>query len=83
MIQKDRLEEAGDILRRLNIQQNDHQVDRDIAEIKQALVLEAHGWFDLFKIDAIKSRRRVLAVSVNIMQNFSGSRPISYNTTYM
>lgn len=86
-MQHDRDDEAALILGKLNIHSDAAEVATDIAEIKEAIALEEHAqksWFDLFRGDKIKSRRRVLlAVGINIMQNFSGSTPISYYTTYM
>ena len=84
---KGRIEEAADILQRFEPHKDAAQISAEVAEIQQAIELEVEaqkGWADLLKRDRVNSRRRVAtACLVNLMQDFSGSTPISYYTTYM
>ena len=80
-------DEATDILQRLEPQAEPTAIASEVAEIQQALELESEaqkGWLDLLKKDRVNSRRRVAtACLVNLMQDLSGSTPISYYTTIM
>ncbi|KAL1876146.1 hypothetical protein Plec18167_005409 [Paecilomyces lecythidis] len=87
LLTKDRGEEALDILQKLEPHADPSAIAAEAAEIRQASELEREaqkGWRDLFKKDRINSRRRVAtACLVNLMQDLSGSTPISYYTTYI
>lgn len=84
---KDRIEETVTVLQALKDTADRESVAAEIAEIKEALLLELNSqksWADLFKADKVKSRRRVIiACVVNLMQDLSGSTPIAYYTTFM
>ncbi|KAH8664735.1 general substrate transporter [Xylariales sp. PMI_506] len=84
---KDRVEEATEIFRCLNPKEDATVLAREVADIKQAILLETHSqknWKDLLEKDDVNSRYRViLACLINFMQDFSGSTPISYYTTYI
>lgn len=79
--------EAADILGLLEPHLDPVVLDERVVEIRQALELEREaqkGWLNLLKRDRVNSRRRVAtACLVNMMQDFSGSTPISYYTTIM
>lgn len=87
LIMKDRIEETVEVLQALKDTNDRETVAAEIAEIKEALLLELNSqksWTDLFKSDKVKSRRRVIiACIVNLMQDLSGSTPIAYYTTFM
>ncbi|OPB45617.1 hypothetical protein A0O28_0078270 [Trichoderma guizhouense] len=84
---KDRIEETVEVLQALKDTNDRETVAAEIAEIKEALLLELNSqksWTDLFKSDKVKSRRRVIiACIVNLMQDLSGSTPIAYYTTFI
>ncbi|KAM0263171.1 hypothetical protein ACHAQJ_001326 [Trichoderma viride] len=87
LIMKDRIEETVTVLQALKDTTDRQSVAAEIAEIKEALLLELNSqksWTDLFKADKVKSRRRVIiACVVNLMQDLSGSTPIAYYTTFI
>ncbi|KAL7929325.1 general substrate transporter [Trichoderma chlorosporum] len=87
LIMKDRIEETVTVLQVLKNTNERETVATEIAEIKEALLLELNsqkGWTDLFRSDKVKSRRRVvIACLVNLMQDLSGSTPIAYYTTFI
>ncbi|KAL6812861.1 general substrate transporter [Trichoderma sp. SZMC 28013] len=87
LIMKDRIEETVTVLQALKDTNDRETVAAEIAEIKEALLLELNSqksWTDLFKSDKVKSRRRVIiACIVNLMQDLSGSTPIAYYTTFI
>ncbi|KKP04641.1 hypothetical protein THAR02_03254 [Trichoderma harzianum] len=87
LIMKDRIEETVEVLQALKDTNDRETVAAEIAEIKEALLLELNSrksWTDLFKSDKVKSRRRVIiACIVNLMQDLSGSTPIAYYTTFI
>ncbi|EHK20767.1 uncharacterized protein TRIVIDRAFT_49958 [Trichoderma virens Gv29-8] len=87
LIMKDRIEETVTVLQALKDTNDRDTVAAEIAEIKEALLLELNAqksWTDLFKSDKVKSRRRVIiACIVNLMQDLSGSTPIAYYTTFI
>jgi hypothetical protein len=84
---KDRIEETASVLQALKDTTDGEAVAAEIAEIKEALMLELNSqksWSHLFRSDRVKSRRRVIiACLVNLMQDLSGSTPIAYYTTFM
>ncbi|KAL7918061.1 general substrate transporter [Trichoderma austrokoningii] len=87
LIMKDRIEETVTVLQALKDTEDRESVAAEIAEIKEALLLELNSqksWTDLFRADKVKSRRRVIiACVVNLMQDLSGSTPIAYYTTFI
>lgn len=84
---KDRAEETAGVIGALRDTTDSAIISAEMGEIKEALLLELNsqkGWMDLIKGDRVKSRRRVaIACAVNLMQDLSGSTPISYYTAYM
>lgn len=80
---KDRTEEATSVLRALRPNETPATIAQEVADIKQAILLEEHaqkGWGELLKKDRVRSRYRVaLACAVNFMQDFSGSSPVRDN----
>jgi hypothetical protein len=83
---KDRVEETAGVIGALRNTTDSTVINAEVGEIRQALLqmTSKKGWMDLLKGDRVKSRRRVaIACAVNLMQDLSGSTPISYYTTYM
>lgn len=87
LMMKDRIEETASVLQALKDTTDGEAVAAEIAEIKEALMLELNSqksWSHLFRSDRVKSRRRVIiACLVNLMQDLSGSTPIAYYTTFI
>ncbi|KAL1893133.1 hypothetical protein Sste5346_006565 [Sporothrix stenoceras] len=88
LVMKGRVEEATQVFQALRPNEPAEEIAQEVADINQAILLEQHAQKGLrqlfFEKDQIRSRYRLaLACGLNFMQDFSGSTPISYYTTYI